>query len=238
MKIKNSLCALILVGFLLLPTLSQARVTLGTVPEKSKRDNSGDEYFGSVVRYGAGLQFISFQPKSKSQFSSGSGTQFHFMMEYKTRYSIELSYGSFDVDVRETNKLGKGTAKVKPFLISVLYSFASNESSFAPYFLGGFGLYSVENPEQSVSSSIYVTQYGWDSHSATIKNGLGYHGGVGMKFYPAKKRNFSLDLDYRYMWVKPEVHFNLTFFGSTYGPYKTTVDLGGQLLRAGVSYYF
>lgn len=235
MKFKNKYLLILLFLVLGIPRLSLARMSLGSVSDKPVREASGDEYFGSIMNYGFGFQCATFRPSSQNIFSSGSGILANFLMEYRSKYGIEISYGSIDLDAKESPELGSGTVKIKPFTISILYSF-SPESNLSAYLLGGLGLYGIQESLLSPATNEWIS-YGY-GYKASIDDAMGYHAGLGLKFFPNRNRRIALNLDYRYLSLKPEYKYDVTLFGNYLGYGKSEIDLGGQILRLGASLYF
>ena len=169
-----------------------------------------------------GHQFVSFGPRAAYFIPKQSGANNTWFGGAQLRlYLLPALAIEGSVDYRETDVGNSTTIRTFPVQASLL-AYIVDRKPLAIYLLGGGGWY---------FSRIDVPSPGSDQTS----NKFGPHAGGGLEFFPGD--HWSVDADYRYIWVQ-KVHNNNSSAFTTPSTNQSDYDQSGSMITAALNYHF
>lgn len=143
-------------------------------------------------------------------------------------FSLELSVdhiNNADVDLNASG-LGfdAGELSMTPIMLTARFHIP-NQTPIVPYLGAGIGYY-VNDFSQNRAL--------WGSENLDIKNSFGFHLNAGAELFFTQKKDFSLNVDLKYLWSTADVDYN----GPVLGTGTEDVRLDSFVASVGIKYFF
>lgn len=154
---------------------------------------------------------------------------FGFALPFTKNMSIILDFGHWNSSVdKEPGKLWNGKLSVNPFLVSFQYSLLQGKTITPYIFLGSsFVFCNFEMGEHYSIPEVSISQ--------KIKNGIGFHAGIGSLIKASDNFSFFAEVLYFYRKSKATTTINDMNFGIS--TEKFSLSLNAVTLRLGIRYY-
>jgi hypothetical protein len=204
---------------------------LGNV-KAAPEQSADDAYFDGIFSYAVGGHYLGVSPVHSSAYTKSSGWDASLLMEYRSKYGLEIMYGGYKSNVKNVvqQTLAPGSLDINPFLVNIHYVILNRR--IAPFISGGLGYATVHYRGEPG-----YTYYGYP-YKATIENGPMYDLGAGLTFYPTQGRRLALEISYLRILFNPTVKQYVVYLGQEYWIGETSVSLNSDIFRVGASYRF